>query len=236
MTGQELVDRVKSNVGNRSDKDTEILQAVNDAIQRISALHRWDINESTDTIALVTDQESYSLPANTSAVISLFLELASGDFEMLQAVSTFRLDRVFKANGCPSLFDLSGVSGDHADGSPVLGYHTKTGIPQLYSHWAGGIVVYPIPTASENGLDLYVRISTRPSEILVGGTNPLGDKFDRLVIAFATADVCAMLSLWDDSRGWESRAHMLLREVQNEEKERPDWTPRTGAGGRSLIP
>jgi hypothetical protein len=236
MTGTELQTRIKANLGNRSDKDTEILQAVNDAIMRISALRRWAINESTQTISLVTDTAEYSLPDRTTAIIGAYLERSSNVLVMLEAVSTFRFDRIFKTTNEEVLLDVTDVTGDHSDGSPSVGSGICTGEPTTYCHFGKKIIVYPIPTSSQNGLDIYVRCVRRPAEIIGSGDNPLGDEFDRLVVAFATADMCAQLSLWDDSKGWEGRAHMLLREAMQEERARPDWTPRSNVSGIAMIP
>ncbi len=237
MTGTELANRVKSNIGGRTDKDTEILQAVNDAIARISCLRRWAVNESTETIALATDTAEYNLPTRTKAVIGAYLERSSGVFVMLECISTFRFDRIFKSGGSTLQYDVSGVTGDHTDGSPA---YDRTGIrsgePDAYCHFGGQLVMYPIPSSSQNGLSVYLRCSIRPAEILTAAESPLGDEFDRLVVAYATADMCALLTLWDDSMGWERRAATLLREAVQEERARPDWTPRANAANTPLIP
>jgi len=235
MTGTELQNRIIANLGGRDDKDTEILQAVNDAIARISALRRWSINESTESITLATDTAEYSLPARTKAIIAAYLEQSSGRLVVLEAVSTFRFDRIFKA-GNPVTYDVSSMDGDHTDGVPLQQTGIQTGEPISYCHFGGELIMYPIPTSSENGLTVYLRCNRRPAEIAGGSDNPLGDDFDRLVIAYATADMCAQLTLWDDEKNWERRAIILLREAIQEERARPDWTPRLNAAGIARIP
>ena len=237
MTGAELMNRVRSAIGNRTDKEVEILQAVNDGIVRVASLHRWNINQETDeTVTLVTDQELYSLPERTTAVVSLFLENQDAEFLMLTAVSITRFDQVFKARFGATLYDMTGMTGDHTNGDPAYFLENRTGEPNLYAHFGGKIVVYPVPTAAQDGLKLHIRLTKRPEPISSQGVNPLGEELDRVVAAFATADVCAILTLWNDSKGWEGRAHMLLREAITEERSRPDWTPRTTVRGRSMIP
>jgi hypothetical protein len=86
-----MLARVKSNVGGRDDKDDEIKISLNDAVMRIASLHRWDVNESTEELTLVTDQIEYDLPTGTTAVTSLYLERDDGYFTMLECISMFRL-------------------------------------------------------------------------------------------------------------------------------------------------
>jgi len=237
MTYAEMLARVKSNVGGRDDKDDEIKISLNDAVMRIASLHRWDVNESTEELTLVTDQIEYDLPTGTTAVTSLYLERDDGYFTMLECISMFRFDRVFKAAGYNLLIDVGGITGDHGDGKPNTSLNVREGEPEVYAHFGNQVLMYPKPNASQNGLKFSVRVHTRPTAMSDDSdVNPLGEHFDQMVIAFATADTCAMLTLWDDAKGWEGRAYMYLREVKEQERARPDWTPRTRAAGRSMIP
>ena len=208
-TGQVLVDSVNENIGNRTDKATALLRAVNATIKRIASYptHTFRTLEQLSQITGDTTNRSYALPTRTGSVLTVFIVDANGDNQKLIQLSVEMGERLV-------------LDGTIRDGAR----------PSFYWIFGTNIFLDAIP---DQVYTINVRFRQKPIDVTLASRHTYDDELDEVIIAGGTARMFRQLQEPEDSREWERDYIVLLREAASAERLQPDWVP---SKRRSLEP
>lgn len=202
-TGQQLVDIVIENIGNRTDKDSLALNMINQTIKAISAnpRHEFDVFQEThSTTVTAALGRSYALETRLKSIIRVHLIQDSTQY--------YRLERV-------------GI--ERAEDTYMNGRAFISGRPFRYWIWGGEFFLDRTPDQSYT---VEMRITRVPADMALGDTQPFREEVEKAIIAGATAEMMRSLQEHDDARAWERIYQKEMDYVIASEKSKPDWTPR----------
>jgi len=169
----------------RTDKDTEIVQALNDAIVAVAVKIPHSAYKYQSYIATVAGQEDYALP---STIIHLMHPI-----RLIEGSGTndtgWELDHLTKEEYDALEPNPNRTSPD--DGSPIS-----------YCIFSNSILLDPIPD------DVYyieINWSKRPTSISGDSESPsLGAEWDEVLKYMVLSRVCAGLGIYDSAQYWRS--------------------------------
>lgn len=173
----------------RTDKDTEIVQALNDMILFVAAKLPMGAYKYQSYIALVAGQEDYPLPSTLMHVLHpvKYLEgSATSD-------SGWPLERISKQEYDERFINPNRTSPD------------DTGEAGFYCIFGGCILIGPIPESGTNDL-LEMDWTTRPTDLSADADTPaLGDEWREVLKCGVLARVNAGIELFQEAAYWESQ-------------------------------
>jgi len=226
-TGQALLDLVKGNLGGRTDKDTRILSAVNNAIARLGspAFCIWRNLVKVYSTTVPADSEYISLPTRTLSIISAWVHDSGGSDTMLDMCTSYQGDRINKSESSDRpVMVTPGWTGGNGN---------ETGEPRLFGRSGNSIWLYPVPSESTS---LYLRVVLRPNIALgLNDEHDMGEGLDHVIAAFATSEMYMHLNEDDKAGRWEGYAKRLANEARGVEEYEPGLTIKGSYDGVSGI-
>jgi len=237
MTGQELIDAVKSHLGDRSSGmigsiavDTAVMNSVNKGLLRIGKKYNTKVLQRNLSLTVTDAAYRYAEPVldsdgTTAISIKNYIKLVSvrsGETtgQPLVKLTTWRRDQ---------LFPVTNIS--------------VTGRPQYYSVFASYLEFYPYP---EDDYTISIRANIWPTKYTasnVDQVHPLGEQWDEALEAFATHDCFAKLQQSDDAASWYVIFRTALHDTKIAFEDDPDWAPEgdmlspaRGSGNQSIDP
>jgi len=229
-TGTELQDRVRLNLGGRTDKDTSIMQAINNAIVSIArGKHDWRNLQKTFTTTVIAENNTITLPEYSKNVLSLWRVVSETENVILQRISTYRHDRI--NNTSPNL--SGGITTHIYQGDSRVIPSNDSGLPRSYHIHGNVIFIHPTPTEDT---EFYIRVTAKPTVITADVEHDLGEQMDDVIVAIATSEMYLQLQLLDDAGAWLQWGERLKKQAIGAERRNPDWSPRLSADSRIRIP
>ena len=173
----------------RTDKDTEIVQALNDMIIFIAAKQPLGAYKYQSYIPVVAQQEDYPLPANNMHILH--------PIRFLQGSASTDL-------GWP-LNRISKEEYDKRYSNPNRTNPTNTGESGDYCIFGGSILVGPLPASGTNDL-LEADWTTLPTDQSADADTPaLGEEWREVLKWGVLARINAGLELFQEAEYWESK-------------------------------
>ena len=225
-TVQDIIDRVKDNLGNRNTGtigsrtvDVAILDNINKCVIQIA--------KSKKHIAAF--ERKISIPVT---VAGYEYTIPSTDVDG----NVIRIKKIIK---------MVSVRGSETTGYPIDRIHplrrdtlfpltntTRVGRPTLYSAYGTKFEFYPFP---DNSYTVTGRVVIWPSALTAVSTSTgLGEEFDDVVEANATSNSFASLQQLEDAKYWDDQYKQLLSQTLASLDDYPDEVVFAG-GGTSLI-
>jgi len=206
--GQEFIDKIRPRLGNRTDVDDVILQAVNNSIERIASMRNWNALIRTYSGTASADSEYITLPTGCRNIISVWIERSDSVDVILEMVSNYRGDRINKSRS-------EAVPPFYTEG--VAGSSGAAGEPRTCGRHGDTLWLNPIPSEDEV---VFIRCYIKPNnDIAVGDQHDMGDSLNHVIAGFATAEMYAVLNQWGSSRYWEGQSTRLLTEQRYAEEQ-----------------
>ena len=175
----------------RTDKDTELTQAINDSILAIAIKMPHKNYKYQSWRAVVSGQEDYDLPSNIIHLMHPVRYLEGND----PGDSGYPLEHITKEQY------------DDEEPAPNRTTPDSTGTPTKYTVYSNSILLTPIPgdtEVSEGGL-LEINWTKQPVDLTGSQTPDLEDSW-REIIKWMTLDrVNAGIGLYDEAKYWESK-------------------------------
>ena len=214
MIVSDIYNRVKRQFGDESGvqvTDTDILRWINDG-QRQIVMANEGLLETTATSSSVVNDGDYSLPA---------------DLLILRSVS-------YKAPGNAFYSQLKGMSFtafnkyvDSWDGDTLT-----VGVPEVYTSYAGNIILYPIPSqAVTNGIKIYYQ--RKPTDLTLSSETPdLPVLYHETLVKYCLQQAYEMDEDWEASvaKGTEFSTDLSLL------RGREDWKVQETYPVISILP
>jgi len=181
MTGADILARVKANLGNRDDLDTEIYAWINIAQRHMVGLalehgHEWTSLEANDeTQSTTADVREGSLPSNCAAVYDV---------------------RLISSNNSRTLVYEPARAVDRNHPYPE---DDSTNKPTHYTIWDGEFLFRPIP---DDEYPYYVRFCEWPDDIDGDTTTEPIAKSGGVLVAYATALIFTSLQNTEMATFW----------------------------------
>jgi hypothetical protein len=168
----------------RTDKDTEMLQAINDAIVDISTRMPHGAYKYQSYLPCVASQEDYPLP---STIIHLLHPV-----KLLEGSGTndegYPMERISKEE-----YDVLEINPNRT--SPPTGQPTK------YCIYSGSILLSPVPDVSTYLLEL--DWTKRPTVLTADGESPaLGAEYDEVIKQMVMARLMRSIELYQEADYW----------------------------------
>ena len=218
MTGQDLLNACKGNLGNRDSGvigaqsvDDAVLDSINETLYIIAKRYNVETLQRNALIDVTSSAYKYVEPILdendiTISVKSYIILVLKQDDETvgkpLIRLSTQRRDKTF----------------------PITSSN-MSGRPGFYSIFAGYIELYPYP---DDDYTIYARTNVWPIDFdstNIGNPNPLGEWWDDVVEAGATAKAFSKLQQVKDAQLWYHTMEHNLRATLRALRELPDWQP-----------
>jgi hypothetical protein len=198
----------------REDKDTEIIQSINDAITYISLLMPLGNYKYQSYVSLVLAQEDYPLPSDLMHLIH--------PVRFLEGVGT-------SDEGYP-LSQLTKEEYDVMFPNPNRSSPDNLGTPKFYCSYARSILVGPLPEQSIITDGALLEINWTKKELtldsIVNTTKSLGSEWDQVLKQIVLADMYDMIELYQEGAVWrekfedsEGNPRGVLKRLLDREKE-----------------
>ena len=211
VTFAELIEAVRGNLGNRTDKDAEIRRAINFALRRAVRDHDWRSLDTRAERTTTVGEEFINLPDRLRVLWAvrvddrLIPELHPLEHERLRRPETVR------HFGRPFAYSQMSAS--------VEGTRSS----------ARSIRLYPVPDTAYRVELLYSRW---PAELVNDTDTPEVPGIEAVIVAGATAELYMHLQQYEDAAAWLTRYRDELQAARLDDKERVGWIP--GRVGRHL--
>jgi len=195
LTLSELRTRVQTNT-NRTDKDTQIDVAINDAIKDIGRHREWKDLRIEKEITLTIDTYRYAFPSDMNTCLSMKIYDGTESVELMERTKEW-LNRAVPAPA--------------SDG---------TARPQYYAVDGNYYELYPVPNEAYTVRILYLRW---PAELTLDSQACDIDGIDDVVVSLATSGVYASLGQLDMANYWENKYLRSRKDASIADSRRPNY-------------
>lgn len=228
-TGAELIDAVKSHLG---DRDTgkigseEVSVAIRDSLNRsmydIARKHSVNELEAIATISVSSSAYEYALPTtDTDSSTILIKNILVANMVKVGETNTYTLIRIGARQRYRAFSDVT---------------NTQTGYPTHYTEFRGKLNLYPYPDTNYT-ITLYVNTwPTLFDENNIATAHPFGEYFNDLIENFAVADCFYKLGQIDDATLFHAKYEVSLQRTVGAVRVKPDWDVPTLITSKSADP
>lgn len=225
-TVQELVNSVKSNIGDRQtgtigslSVDSAALNAINTCLIKI-AKKKKHIKEFEKWATINVTSSTYLYPMPVLDTLGVAIRVK----KILRIVSV----RSGEVTGVP----LERIHPLRRDTIFPLTNTSRVGRPTIYSCYSNTIELFPFP---EDNYTLQMRVITWPVALTINSANSgLGEEFDSVIEEYSTSECFSKLQQHEDAAVWMLKYEKDLEETLGSLNDYPDeeWFP---TGTTALI-
>jgi hypothetical protein len=171
----------------RTDKNTEILQALNDSIMAVAIKMPHGAYKYQSYVLTVQGQEDYALPSTIMHLMHPIRLLDGSD----SASSGYTLEHIDKK-------EYDELQPNPNRTSP------STGSPSAYTVYSGSILLTPVADSSTDILE--INWSKRPTTLIADIDLPaLGSEWDEVLKQMVLSRLYALIELFDESAYWRNQ-------------------------------
>lgn len=171
----------------RTDKDTELVQALNDAIIAVAVKMPHGVYKYTSYVATVNGQPDYALPATMMHIIH--------PIRLLEGNSS-------SDSGWP-LEHISKDEYDILEPNPFRTSPDSKGDPSKYTIYSGSILPWPIPDDATHLLEIdWTKVPTDQSG--ASDTPALPDYWREVLKQMTLSRLCQGIGLYQEAQYWRS--------------------------------
>lgn len=190
----QLRTRISSNIGNRTDKNTIIDEALNEGLEELVKRHyfRDAISEMAD-VSVVADASSVALPSDVHQVIEARLIDGTLSYPFIVKSKKWVTSR------------WPNISEDNT-GKPTLGYIE-----------GDSLYLYPVSSGSYK---IRATVVSFPDPLIENGDVPGIKNVDSVLTAYATSEVFASMQDFESAGWWLGKFERRIQEaIRSDQKE-----------------
>lgn len=194
LTFTQMQTLVKRTINNRSDLDTEIAQAINNAYLQTSMIRGVILRELDGT----PQYFSTTVNVQTYSFATIFSDATARNVMAVYSIKDMTNGRRLKPTSVQDIEDKSGAS-------------SSTSKPYWFAHYGTGVQIYPAPDAVYS---LAMRYRLRPARLSVGtDVTVMAEEYDWAIVWGAASDMNAAIGMLDRSSFYATKRREALELV-----------------------
>ncbi len=197
LNTEELIARVQRNT-NRTDKDTAILDFLNDALKVMARRHEWRDLRIVRTTTLTTGEFRYSFPDDMRDTHGI---------------------RIIDSTSSVLLVEKTKLWLNNLEPNPDSDSVAK---PAFYAVDGNYFEVFPRP---DQDYTIYLDMTRWPTALVNDADTPELDQVDDVLVAYATAELYASIQMLTESERWERRFETRFKAAWMQDNSRPNHQP-----------